>query len=181
MSSGLLIFTLFHTALSLVGIIAGFVVVLGLLAAKPLNGWTGLFLVTTLATSVTGFFFPFHGFTPAHGVGIVSVLVLALAIYARYIRRMAGGWRRTYVITSVIALYFNVFVLIVQAFMKVPALEALAPTQSEPPFAIAQLACLVLFVVLGILAAIRFRSPMEGNLLRNKRQGVWDGRGIDPR
>jgi hypothetical protein len=157
-TSRLLIFTLIHTALSLIGIASGFVVVLGLLAAKPLHGWTGLFLATTLATSVTGFFFPFHGFTPAHGVGIVSVLVLVLASYARYGRHFAGAWRRAYAITAVIALYFNVFVLIVQAFMKVPALQAMAPTQSEPPFIIAQFACLVLFVVLGILAAIRFRG-----------------------
>jgi hypothetical protein len=163
MPSGLLIFTLFHTALSLIGIIAGFVVVFGLLAGKPLNGWTGLFLVTTLATSLTGFFFPFHGFTPAHGIGIVSVVVLAVAIFARYKRHLAGAWRRSYTISAVIALYFNVFVLIVQAFMKVPALEALAPTQSEPPFLGAQLACLVLFVVLGIVAAIRFRRPADGS------------------
>jgi hypothetical protein len=114
--------------------------------------------VTTVLTSVSGFFFPFHGFLPSHGVGIISLLVLAVAIFARYGRHLAGGWRRTYAITAMIALYLNVFVLIVQAFRKVPALEAMAPTQSEPPFKITQLVVLLIFIALTIAAAIRFRS-----------------------
>jgi len=151
-------FTPVHVLLSLIGIFSGFVVVFGLLAAKRLDGWTALFLASTVLTSVTGFLFPFHGFLPSHGVGIISLLVLAIAIFARYGRHLAGSWRRTYVITAAIALYLNVFVLIVQLFEKVPALKAIAPTQSEAPFKVTQLVALTLFVVLGSSAAIRFRG-----------------------
>jgi hypothetical protein len=152
------IYTIIHTLISLGGIFTGFVVLFGLLADKRLDGWTKWFLITTVATSVTGFFFPFHGFTPAHGVGIISLVVLAVAIYARYPRQLAGHWRWIYVVTAMIALYLNVFVGIVQAFEKVPVLKALAPTQSEPPFKLTQLVVLALFVVLAIVAVIRFRS-----------------------
>jgi hypothetical protein len=152
------IYTLLHVIISLVGIFSGLVVLFGLLSAKHLDGWTKWFLITTVLTSVTGFFFPFQGFTPAIGVGIISLLVLAVAIYARYPRQLAGHWRWIYVVTAVIALYFNVFVAIVQAFEKVPALKVMAPTQTEPPFKLTQLVVLALFVVLGILAAIRFRN-----------------------
>ena len=155
---GMTTFTFVHVLLSLIGIFSGFVVVFGLLVAKRLDGWTTLFLASTVLTSVTGFLFPFHGFLPSHGVGILSLLALAIAIFARYGRHLAGLWRRTYVITAVIALYLNVFVLIVQLFQKVPALKAIAPTQSEAPFKVTQLVALVLFVVLGGSAAIRFRS-----------------------
>ena len=155
-------FTIFHVLLSLVGIGAGLVVLYGLLTSKTSGGWTMLFLSTTVATSVTGFFFPFHGFTPAIGVGIVSLLVLALAIVALYRFGLAGGWRRAYVISSVIALYLNVFVLVVQLFMKVPALKEIAPTQSEPPFQIAQLAVLLVFAVLGVRAAMKFDGSPQG-------------------
>src|SRR5580700_6607105 len=126
--------TIFHVALSLVGIGSGFVVVYGLLKTKYFSGWTSLFLVTTVATSVTGFLFPFHQFLPSHGVGIVSLIVLTIAIVARYRFGLAGGWRRTYAITAVVALYLNVFVLNAQLFLKVPALQATAPQQSDPPF-----------------------------------------------
>jgi hypothetical protein len=152
------IYTLIHVAISLVGIFSGFVVLLGLLSGKRLDGWTALFLTTTVATSVTGFFFPVHRFMPSHGVGIISLVVLAVAIYARQSRRLAGAWRKTYVTTAVMALYLNVFVAIVQAFLKIPALKDLAPTQTEPPFKLTQLVFLSLFVVLGIVAAIRFRN-----------------------
>ena len=155
---GMTTFTFVHVLLSLIGIFSGFVVVFGLLVAKRLDGWTTLFLASTVLTSVTGFLFPFHGFLPSHGVGILSLLALAIAIFARYGRRLTGLWRRTYAITAVIALYLNVFVLIVQLFQKVPALKAIAPTQSEAPFKVTQLVALVLFVVLGGSAAIRFRS-----------------------
>ena len=151
-------FTFFHVVLSLVGIGSGFVVLYGLLTSKRLDRWTMLFLTTTAATSVTGFLFPFHHFTPGIGVGIVSLIVLAIAILARYRFHLEGGWRRTYAITAAIALYLNVFVLVAQLFQKVPALKALAPTQSEPPFQVAQLVLLVLFTVLAILAAIKFRN-----------------------
>lgn len=157
MPTGLAIFTLVHVAISFVGIFSGFVALFGLLNAKRLDGWTAIFLATTVLTSVTGFLFPFKGFTPAIGTGIVSMVVLALAIYARYVRRLAGGWRKTYVVSAVLALYLNVFVLVVQTFLKVPALNALAPRQNEPPFAITQLFVLVIFIVLGTLATIRFR------------------------
>ncbi len=151
-------FALFHVALSLVGIAAGFVVVFGLLAAKRLPGWTAVFLWTTVLTSVTGFMFPVHHLLPSHIVGIISLIALALAIYALYTRKLAGGWRGVYVIDAVIAQYLNFFVLLVQLFQKVPALKALAPTQSEAPFKVTQLVTLVVFVVLAIFAMRRFRN-----------------------
>ena len=151
-------FTLIHVAISLVGIASGLVVLFGMLAARRLDGWTKIFLTTTVATTVTGFLFPFHGFTPAIVTGIISSVVLAVAIYARYGGHLAGLWRKTYVISAAVALYLNVFVLIVQSFQKVPALNALAPKQTEPPFAVTQLLVLVLFIVLGVLAAKRFRD-----------------------
>ena len=134
------------------------VVAFGLLAAKRLDGWTALLLVTTVLTSVTGFFFPFEGFKPSYVVGAISLVVLAIAILARYRRQLAGGWRRTYVISAVIALYLNVFVLVVQLVEKVPALKAMAPTQSEPPFVVTQVVVMAIFVVLGYTAAKRFRE-----------------------
>ena len=155
---GMSTFTLAHVVLSLVGIFSGFVVVLGLIAAKRLDIWTAVFLATTVATSVTGFGFPIHGFTPGIGVGIVLLPALAVAIFARYVRHLIGVWRPVYVVTAVIALYLNFFVLIVQSFQKVPVLETLAPTQSEPPFAITQLIALAVFIAIGALAAARFRS-----------------------
>jgi hypothetical protein len=155
---GMTILTFVHVLLSLVGILAGFVVMFGFLTAKQLHGWTALFIWTTVATSVTGFLFPFHKFLPSHAIGILSLLVLAIAIYALYGKHLSGAWRQTYAITAMIALYLNVFVLIAQLFMKVPALKALAPTQTEPPFKEAQLSALVAFVILTILAAIKFRG-----------------------
>ncbi len=156
MSSGLLAFTLFHTAISLVAIVAGFVVVWGFIASRYLKGWTDVFLATTAATSITGFFFPFHGIKPAHILGIISLLVLIPTVLA-YRRRMVGHWRWIFVMGGVVSLYLNFFVLIVQAFEKVPALHALAPTQSEPPFQVAQGLALVFFIVLGVLSLRRFR------------------------
>jgi hypothetical protein len=150
--------TLVHVAISLAGIGSGLMVALGLLSGKRLDGWTAVFLATTAATSITGFGFPFDRLLPSHFVGGISLLVVALAIFARYGGRLAGGWRLAYVIAAVVALYLNVFVLIVQLFRRVPTLAALAPTQSEPPFAAAQLAVLALFVALGVTAAIRFRA-----------------------
>ncbi len=149
-------FTLFHVLLSLAGILSGFVVVAGFMSAKRSKSWTALFLTTTVLTSVTGFLFPFHKFLPSHAVGIVSLLVLAVTIPALYVFQLAGPWRLTYVIGAVIALYLNVFVLIAQLFMKVPALKALAPTQSEPPFLETQVVVMLVFIVIGVLAAKRF-------------------------
>jgi len=155
-------FTQVHVAISLIAIASGLVVMVGLLTRNRLDRWTALFLLFTVATSLTGFFFPFHGFTPAIGVGIISMLVLALAIFARYGRHLAGAWRWIYVITAMVALYLNVFVLIVQSFQKISLLKALAPTQSEPPFLFTQLIALTLFIVLTIVAAIR-KGGFEGN------------------
>jgi len=149
--------TFVHVVLSLIGIFSGFIVMFGLFTGKRLDGWTAIFLVSTVATSVTGFLFPFHRFLPSHGVGIVSLIVLAVAILARYTFELAGAWRRTYIISAMISLYLNVFVLVAQLFQKVPALKAIAPTQSEPPFLVVQLVVMALFVALTIAAALRFR------------------------
>jgi hypothetical protein len=154
-------FTIVHVVLSLVGIFSGFVVMAGLLTAKRLDGWTALFLASTVATSVTGFGFPFHQLLPSHLVGIISLVVLAVAIFARYARHLAGPWRAIDVVGAMVALYLNVFVLIVQAFMKVPALNVMAPTQSEPPFLVTQLVVLALFFVVAIVAVNRSRSILS--------------------
>ena len=155
---GMTTFTFVHVVLSLIGIFAGFVVAFGLMAGKRLDGWTALFLLTTVLTSVTGFLFPFHKFLPSHGVGIVSLVMLTVAVLARYAMHLAGGWRQGYVVTAMISLYLNVFVLVAQLFQKVAALKAMAPTQSEPPFLVAQVVVMVVFVVLTILAAKGFRN-----------------------
>ena len=149
-------FTLLHVIISLVGIASGFIVVFGMLSAKRLDAWTGLFVLTTVLTSVTGFGFPFTHLLPSHKVGIISLVVLAIAILARYSFHMAGKWRWIYVVTAMIALYLNVFVLVVQSFEKVPALRTMAPTQSEPPFLVAQLVVLAIFIVLTIFTVKKF-------------------------
>ena len=150
-------FTLVHVAISLVAIFSGFVVLSGLFAAKRLDGWTLIFLTFTAATSVTGFLFPFHGFKPSYVFGIISLLVLALSFFARYGRNMAGHWRLVYVITAMTAFWLNFFVLVAQSFMKIPALNALAPTGSEPPFLGTEVVVMVIFIALTIVAAKRFR------------------------
>jgi len=153
-------FTAFHVVLSLVGIGSGVVAIYGLLKAKTPDRWTQSFLATTAATSLTGFLFPFHGLTPAQVLGVLSLTVLIIASLSIYRYHLQGIWRRTYAITAVMALYFNVFVLVVQLFRRVPALSAMAPTQSEPPFQIAQLAVLLLFAAIGIRAATA--KPQRG-------------------
>jgi hypothetical protein len=150
-------YTLLHVLISLIGIGSGLVVMYGFLVGKRLDGLTAIFLTTTVLTSVTGFGFPFEHLLPSHKVGIISLVILAIAIPARYVYHLAGAWRWIYVVTASIALYLNVFVLVAQAFMKVPPLKALAPTQSEPPFLVAQLVVLAIFVGLTILAARKFR------------------------
>ena len=149
-------FTTLHVIISLVGIGSGFIVLFGMLSAKRLNGWTALFLLTTVLTSVTGFGFPFTHVTPGHKVGVISLVVLLIAILARYSFHMVGKWRWIYVVTAIIAEYLNVFVLVVQGFEKVPALRAMASTQSEPPFLVAQLVVMALFIVLTIFAVKKF-------------------------
>ena len=147
-----------HVVISLIGIASGLVVMGGLLSGKRLNGWTALFLLSTVLTSVTGLLFPFHGFTPGIGLAIISLVILDVAIFARYLRNLVHAWRWIYVVTAMLALYLNVFVLIAQLFQKVPVLNALAPTQSAPPFVITQLLVLLLFVLLTVLSVIRFRA-----------------------
>jgi hypothetical protein len=155
-------FTLLHVIISLAGIGSGLIVLYGMLTAKRLNGWTAIFLTTTVLTSVTGFMFPFEHLLPSHIVGGISLGMLAIAIVARYTFQLRGAWRGTYVVTAALALYLNCFVAVIQAFLKVPALKAMAPTQKEPPFVVAQLAVLLIFVVLTILAARKFHTePMH--------------------
>jgi hypothetical protein len=153
-------FTLLHVVISLIAIASGLIVLFAMIGSERVPGWTALFLLTTILTSLTGFLFPIHGFTPGLGVGATSIVILAIALYALYGKHLGGVWRWLYVVTAVAALYFNVLVLIVQAFQKVSFLKPLAPTQSEPPFVIAQAAAMLLFIVLGALAALavfRFR------------------------
>jgi hypothetical protein len=157
MISGMSPFTLFHVVLSLAGIFSGLIVLYGLLTVQRQDGWTSIFLVTTVLTSVTGFFFPFHRLLPSHILGLLSLVLLAVVIYARYGRKLAGTWSRVYAGTAVLALYLNVFVLIVQLFEKVPTLHALAPTQTERPFKLTQLVILMVFVVFTVAAAKRYR------------------------
>lgn len=150
-------FTVVHVLISLIAIASGFVVVFGMLSGKRLDGWTLPFLVTSALTSITGFMFPFEKVTPGIILGIILLAVLAVTVPARYTLHMAGAWRSIYAVGATLALYLNVFVLIVQSFEKVSALHELAPTQSEPPFAITQLVVLLAFIALGTLATIRFR------------------------
>jgi hypothetical protein len=153
-------FTQFHVIISLIGIISGLVAVLGMLNAKLLPGSTVLFLITTVVSCVTGFMFPMP-FDPPAAVGCLTLVVLALAIIALYTYKLAGSWRGIYVISSIVALYFNCFVLVVQTFQKVAFFHALAPTQKEPPFAAAQAVLLVLFIGLGVAAFKRFKLSVR--------------------
>ena len=153
-------FTLLHVIISLIAIVTGFVVAIGMIEGKPLPFWTALFLLTTVLTSVTGFMFPFGGITPGIIAGILSSVLLISALFALYIRHLTQAWRWIYAVTAITALYLNVFVSIVQAFQKIDFLRAIAPTRSEPPFLIAQGAALGLIIVLGVLAVARFRPGM---------------------
>ena len=148
-------FTAVHVVLSLIGIVSGLVMLGGFLTGQRFQTWNAVFLATTVLTSATGFGFPFQRLLPSHVVGMLSLVILAVALYAMYGRRLDGAWKRVYIVCAVLALYLNVFVLVVQSFMKVPALHDIAPTQSEPPFAIAQLAVLTLFVAAGVVAMRR--------------------------
>jgi uncharacterized membrane protein SirB2 len=149
-------FTLVHVVISLIGIASGLVVLFGLLGTRTSGGWTALFLASTVVTSATGFLFPVERLLPSHIFGIISLVVLGAAILALYVYRLQGSWRWIYVTGAMLALYLNVFVAVVQAFQKLPFLRPLAPTQSEPPFLVAQLVVLAAFVVLGIVAVRKF-------------------------
>ena len=153
-------FTQFHVILSLIGIASGIVAILAMLSSKPVPAWTAVFLLTTAATSITGFMFPTATFDPAKVIGVISLAILAIAILALYGRKLAGSWRWIYVAAAVLSLYLNVFVAVVQSFQKIAFFHALAPTQKEPPFAIAQAVVLLVFVVLGIAAARKFRPAV---------------------
>lgn len=159
------VFTLIHVLISVLGIISGLVVVGGLMARNTLPGWTVFFLVTTILTSVTGYGFPFTKILPPHVVGAISLVVLAVCLYARYSKAMAGSWRNVYVVAAVTALYLNVFVLVVQLFVKTPPIAQLAPTQQETPFALTQGLILALFVWIGWAAFKGFRLPQEKAVL----------------
>jgi hypothetical protein len=159
-------YTLLHVLISLIGIGSGLIVMFGFWSRKRLDRWTSLFLATTAFTSLTGFGFPFEHLLPSHILGVLSLVTLAIAIPARYVFHLAGSWRATYVIAASVALYFNCFVLVAQAFLKAPALHALAPTGKEPPFLIAQLILLVIFVGLTIGATRKFHIEAEHVIAR---------------
>jgi hypothetical protein len=161
-------FTLVHVQISLIGIASGLFVVYGFFTRKAFNGWHALFLLTTVLTSITGFFFPFHKLLPPHKVGIISLVLLAIALLARYSFHLAGGWNRTYIVSAMMALYLNCFVLVVQSFQKAPALHALAPTQTESPFLIAQLILLAIFIGLTIGAVKRSRTAPASEAIRRR-------------
>ncbi|HET6565588.1 MAG TPA: hypothetical protein VFG52_09270 [Xanthomonadales bacterium] len=153
-------FTVLHVIISLVAILSGFVVLLGLLGSQQAKSWTGVFLLFTFLTSATGFLFPFTQFLPSHLFGIISIVLLAITVPAIYQFHLAGFWRPVYVIGTVILLYLNVFVLVVQGFLKVPFLNALAPTQDHPVFAVSQLLVLVMFAWLGFKAVRKFHPHL---------------------
>ena len=152
------LFTLVHVLVSLAGLATGLVVLGGWLGGMAFPRWTVLFLSTTMLTNVTGFFFPFKGVTPGIVVGVLSLLLLAVAVYALAVRKLVGPWRKIYVITAHTTLYLNFFVLVAQLFQHTPALKALAPTQSEPAFAAAQAVVFLLFLILGFAAVKNFRA-----------------------
>jgi len=153
-------FTMVHVIISLIGIASGFIVLFGLLNGNRSDGWTAVFLATTVLTSVTGFFFPTPRILPSQVVGVISLIALAVAIFALYRSHLAGAWRWVYVSCAVFALYLNVFVGVVQSFQKLAFLQPLAPTQSEAPFLVAQLVVMGLFILLGVLAVKRFHPEI---------------------
>ncbi len=159
MSTGLLVLTLVHTAISLAAIVAGLVVVKQLLAARVDAGWTKWFLILAAATSITGYFFPFGGVTPAQIVGAIALVILAGVLLAARRQRL-GSWRWIYAAGMVASTYLLCFVLVVQSFKHVPILTPLAPTGSEPPFKMVQLIVLLVFVALGVQSVRKFRPAL---------------------
>ena len=151
-------FTLIHVLTSLAGIGSGFMVIFGFLNGKRLDGWTTIFFTTSLLSSLTGFLFPFERLLPSHILGLLSLTILTIALFARIVFELAGGWRLIYVVTAAMALYFNCFAAVVQSFAKIPVLKSKAPTQTETPFLVAQGLVLAIFVVLTYLGAKRFRG-----------------------
>jgi len=159
-------FTMVHVVLSLIGIFAGLLVLVGMFSSKTLPGWTGIFLATTILTSVTGYFFPVERILPSHIVGAISLVALAIAVLAYYRYRVSGSWRWIYVVAALVALYLNVFVGVVQAFAKIPFLHSLAATQSDPPFVITQVVVLLGFIAFGVIAVKSFRPGTQEPALR---------------
>jgi hypothetical protein len=157
------LFLQIHVVLSLIGLVAGLVVMYGLVTGRPFGGWTALFLLTTILTNVTGFPLPPFGFDPPRIVGVISLVLLAIAVAAFYLFHLAHAWRWVYIVTATMALYLDAFVAVIQSFQKLPFLQALAPTQSEPPFIIAQVAVLIIFVVLGVVAVLKFHPGREAS------------------
>ncbi|MGD9836456.1 MAG: hypothetical protein AB7F72_00930 [Afipia sp.] len=151
-------FTVFHLIISMIAIGLGFVVAGGILSSNRLPRWTLWFLILTILTSATGFLFPFTKLLPSHIVAIISLVLLAIAVYALYGKGLSGIWRTVYVVTAMLALWFNVFVLIAQSFQKVALLNVYAPTGAEPPFAITQGIVLVFFIFLIVLGIRRFKT-----------------------
>lgn len=152
-------FTLLHVIVSVIGIVAGLIAVSGWLKSDPSRTPTAIFLGTAILTSATGFLFPFSKFLPSHAIGIISLVMLAVATFALYRSRLEGIWRPIFTVTATLSLYLNVFVLVVQSFLKIPLLNSLAPTQTEPAFLIAQGATLVFFLTLTGLTFVKFRPP----------------------
>lgn len=152
-------FTMLHVIISLIGIVSGLVVLFELFGSNRMPGLTALFLLTTTLTNATGFLFPFEKLLPSHIVAILSLVLLAIACIALYVMKLSGAWRWIYVVTAMVALYLNVFVLVIQSFLKIGPLHALAPSvpPSEPPFAVVQGIVLVFFIVAIFGAARRFR------------------------
>ena len=152
-------FTMLHVVISLIGIVSGLIVLSGLLKSQSMPGMTAIFLLTTILTNVTGLMFPFEKLLPSHIIAILSLILLAIACLALYSMKLSGAWRPIYLITALLSLYLNVFVLVIQSFLKIGPLHALAPSvpPSEPPFAVTQGVVLVLFVIAIIAAVRRFR------------------------
>ena len=150
----------FHVFLSLVEMVVGLIVLYGLLTGQAFGAWTALFFIIAILTSVTGFPLAPFGFDPPRAVGILTLVLLAIAVCAFYLFRLAGAWRWIYVVTALMALYLDVFVGVIQFFMKIPAVHALAPTQSEPPFLVVHAVVLALFVVLGFVAVRKFHPAL---------------------
>ena len=171
-------FTLLHVIISLVAIVSGIVVLIGMLRSQQMPGLTALFLLTTILTSATGFLFPIHGFTPALGVGAISLAILAVALLAAYVKRFVGAWRWIYVVAALTALWFNVFVLIVQAFLKlavVPTPVGAVPSRKTRICHRASCDAGIL-LLLGIIAAIKFRPGLAHNDLAHRAniaRGAW--------
>jgi hypothetical protein len=155
-------FTLLHVVISLIAIVAGIIVMFGMLGSNKMPGLTAIFLLFTILTSATGFLFPFEKLLPSHMVGILSLVLLVIACFSLYVMRLSGAWRWIYAVTALLSLYFNVFVLVIQSFLKVPALAAVAPGNppSGPVFGVVQGIVLVFFILMIIGAIRRFRPAV---------------------